>query len=104
MRGGPGYAAFSGAMSAKRMLAQSMSRELSPKGIHVAHFIIDGVIDTPFHATDASPIPRAKYHQLSANNGLIDPNAIAEALVAVAKQPRSGWTFEMDLRPWSEQW
>ena len=104
LRGGAGFASFSSAMAAKRMLAQSMARELGPKGIHVAHVIVDGAIDTPFHASEASPIPREVYHRRKANDGIIDPDAIAAAFVQLAQQPRSAWTFELDLRPWDESW
>jgi NAD(P)-dependent dehydrogenase (short-subunit alcohol dehydrogenase family) len=104
IRGAANFAAFSGAMSAKRTLAQSMARELGPLGIHVAHVIVDGIIDTPFHATDASPVPRPRYKQLAANDGIIDPDGIADAFLALVHQKKSAWTFEMDLRPWSETW
>ena len=104
LRGASGFAAFSGGMAAKRMLAQAMSRELAPQGIHVAHVIVDGVIDTPFHATDRSPVPRDKYAQLAANEGIMDPDAIADSFVVLANQKRSAWTFELDLRPWTESW
>ena len=103
-RGAAGFAAFSGAMAAKRMLAQSMSRELAPQGIHVAHVVVDGVIDTPFHASDRSPVPRDRYAELVSSDGLIDPDAIGAAFVMLANQPRSAWTFELDLRPWCEKW
>lgn len=104
LRGGAGFAAFSGAMAAKRMLAQSMARELGPRGIHVAHVVVDGAIDTPFHATDRSPIPRDVYKRKKASDGIIDPAAIAAEFVRLANQPRSAWTFELDLRPWDEKW
>lgn len=104
VRGNSGFAAFAGAMAAKRMLAQSMAREFGPQGIHVAHVIVDGIIDTPFHASDASPVPRSSWKTMKESEGLVDPHAIAQAFVGLAKQPRSTWTFELDLRPWSETW
>ena len=104
LRGNANFSAFASAMSAKRMLAQSMAKEFGPKGIHVAHVIVDGVINTPFHATDASPIPRELWKKLSSNNGVIQPENIANAFVYLSKQPKDAWTFEMDLRPWNERW
>ena len=104
VRGAANFAAFSGGMAAKRTLAQAMARELGPRGIHVCHVIVDGIIDTPFHATDASPVPRDRYKVLSESEGIIDPDGIADAFVALVNQKKSAWTFEMDLRPWSESW
>ena len=104
LRGNANFSAFASAMSAKRMLAQSMSKEFGPQGIHVAHVIVDGIINTPFHSTDASPVPRDVWKARSKNNGLIKPESIAQAFVYLSKQPRDAWTFEMDLRPWNERW
>ena len=91
-------------LGAKRQLAQSMSRELGPKGLHIAHIIVDGIIETPFHASDASPVPRDVWHRRLPNDGIIDPENIAEAFLFLSKQKKNAWTFEMDLRPWDEQW
>jgi len=99
MRGGSGFAAFAGAKHALRALAQSMARELGPKGIHVAHSIIDGAIDTAWIHEN---FPRAA--ELKPQDGLLDPDAIAEAYWQVHVQPRSAWTHEFDLRPWIETW
>ena len=104
LRGKANFSAFASAMSAKRMLAQSMTKEFGPKGIHVAHVIVDGVINTPFHATDASPVPRDVWNTLSNNDGIIQPENIANAFVYLSKQSKDAWTFEMDLRPWNERW
>lgn len=99
LRGGAGFAAFAGAKHALRALAQSMARELGPKNIHVAHVVIDGAIDTAF-IRDTFP----ERYAMKAEDGILDPNAIAETYWAVHTQPRSAWTFEMDLRPWQEKW
>lgn len=99
LRGGSGYAAFAGAKFALRALAQSMARELGPKGIHVAHSIIDGPIDTAFIRERHPDFDAAK-----ANDRLLSPQAIADAYVMLHKQPRSAWTHELDLRPWGESW
>ena len=85
MRGGAGFAAFAGGKFALRALAQSMARELGPKGIHVAHVVIDGQIGRDKDARQ------------------LDPDAIAEAYHALHVQPRSAWTHELDLRPWAER-
>lgn len=99
LRGGTGYAAFSGAKGALRMLAQAMARELGPQGIHVAHSIIDGPINTDFIRERHPDFDAAKAADL-----LLSPAAIAEAYVMLHKQPRSAWTQELDLRPWGEKW
>ena len=74
---------------ALRGMAQSMARELAPKGIHVAHFVIDGAIR-----------PRGR---ADANDSTLDPDAIAQTYLDVLKQPRSAWTWEVELRPWVER-
>ena len=99
LRGGAGFAAFAGAKHALRALAQSMARELGPKGIHVAHTVIDGAIDTAF-IRDTFP----ERYALKAQDGIVDPEAIAEAYWMLHNQPRSAWTHELDLRPWMEKW
>jgi NAD(P)-dependent dehydrogenase (short-subunit alcohol dehydrogenase family) len=99
VRGGKGFAAFAGAKHAVRALAQSMARELGPEGLHVAHAIIDGPIDTAF-IRDNFPDAYAR----KAADGLLEPDAIAEAYWNVHRQPRTAWTHELDLRPWSEVW
>ena len=68
-------------LGAKRQLAQSMSRELGPKGLHIAHIIVDGIIETPFHASDASPVPRDVWHRRLPNDGIIDPADTREVLI-----------------------
>jgi NAD(P)-dependent dehydrogenase (short-subunit alcohol dehydrogenase family) len=77
---------------ALRGLAQSLARELSPQGIHVAHFVIDGGIRGPGHRDDpARP------------DALLEPDAIALSYWNVLRQPRSAWTWEIELRPWVER-
>ncbi len=97
LRGGSGFCAFAGAKFALRALAQSMARELGPKGLHVAHLVIDGAIDTEFIAKN---FPE-RYAQ-KAVDGILDPEAIAAAYWTLHQQPRSAWTQELDLRPWIE--
>jgi NAD(P)-dependent dehydrogenase (short-subunit alcohol dehydrogenase family) len=99
VRGGAGFAAFAGAKHALRALAQSMARELGPKNVHVAHVIVDGAIDTAF-IRETMPETYAR----KAEDGILDPEHVAEAYWYLHSQPRDAWTFELDLRPWSEQW
>jgi NAD(P)-dependent dehydrogenase (short-subunit alcohol dehydrogenase family) len=99
LRGGSGFAAFSGAKAALRMLAQSMARELGPQGIHVAHGVIDGAIDTDFIKGRHPDFDNAKAQEL-----ILSPAAIAANYVMLHKQPKSAWTHELDLRPWGEKW
>ncbi|UCE32277.1 MAG: short-chain dehydrogenase, partial [Burkholderiales bacterium] len=82
-----------------RALAQSMARELGPQGIHVAHVVIDGAIDTQFIAQNFPD-----RYALRDRDGILDPDAIAENYWRLHVQPRSTWTHEMDLRPWIEPW
>ena len=97
LRGGAGFSAFAGAKFALRALAQSMARELGPKGIHVAHPIIDGAIDTAF-IRDTFP----ERYKLKEQDGILQPDHIAEAYWQLHVQPRDAWTHELDLRPWME--
>jgi NAD(P)-dependent dehydrogenase (short-subunit alcohol dehydrogenase family) len=99
VRGAAGFSAFAGAKHALRALAQSMARELGPKGIHVAHTIIDGAIDTQFIAEN---FPQR--YALKDQDGILNPEHIAESYWQLHRQPRSAWTQEMDLRPWMETW
>ena len=99
VRGSANFAAFAGAKHALRALAQSMARELGPRGIHVAHVVIDGAIDTEFIRTAFPETYARKDH-----GGILDPAHIAEHFWMLHTQPRDTWTFELDLRPWTETW
>ena len=99
MRGAAGFSAFAGAKHALRALAQSMARELGPQGIHIAHVVIDGAIDTPWI--------RETFPEMVASkpaHGLLNPKEIAENYFMLHNQPKSAWTFELDLRPSVEKW
>ena len=76
---------------ALRGLAQSMARELAPKNIHVAHFVIDGAVHGAGYAAVETP------------DSQLDPDAIALTYWQVSQQPRSAWTWEVELRPWVEK-
>lgn len=99
VRGGKGFSAFAGAKFALRALAQSMARELGPQGIHVAHSIIDGAIDTAW-IRENFPDRAA----LDDQGGILKPDHIADAYWQIHMQPRTAWTHELDLRPWMETW
>jgi NAD(P)-dependent dehydrogenase (short-subunit alcohol dehydrogenase family) len=99
VRGGSGFSSFAGAKHALRALAQSLARELGPKGVHVAHIVIDGAIDGAFIR---GLVPDAA--EKRAREEILVPDAIAKNYVWLYRQERSAWTFEMDLRPWTEVW
>jgi short-subunit dehydrogenase len=98
LRGSANFGAFSGAKMALRALAQSMARELGPRGIHVAHTVIDGAIDTEFIRSNFP-----ERYALKAEDGILNPEHIADAYWMLHAQPRDAWTHELDLRPWSEK-
>ena len=97
VRGRDGFAAFAAAKHGVRALAQSMARELGPRGIHVAHTIIDGAIDTAWIAEN---FPQR--YALKDQDGILNPDHIADAYWMLHAQPRDAWTHELDLRPWME--
>jgi len=99
LRGREGFSAFAGAKHALRALAQSMARELGPQGIHIAHIICDGSIDGAF---TRERMPDAD--ERLARGEILDPDEIARNYVWLHNQGRSAWTFEIDLRPWTETW
>jgi len=98
LRGSANFAAFSGAKMALRALAQSMARELGPRGLHVAHVVIDGAIDTAF-IRDNFP----ERYALKGQQGILNPEHIADSYWMLHCQPRDAWTHELDLRPWLEK-
>jgi short-subunit dehydrogenase len=98
LRGAANFAAFAGAKHALRALAQSMARELGPRGVHVAHVVVDGAIDTAF-IRDNFP----ERYALKGQDGILNPEHIADQYWMLHRQPRDAWTFELDLRPWMEK-
>jgi NAD(P)-dependent dehydrogenase (short-subunit alcohol dehydrogenase family) len=103
LRGGAGFAAFASAKAGLRAVAQSLAREFGPQGLHVAHLVIDGGVDSP-------AIHRRRLARLGPDGpppepgSLIALDTIAEAYWTLHTQPRDGWTFEMDIRPSVETW
>jgi NAD(P)-dependent dehydrogenase (short-subunit alcohol dehydrogenase family) len=99
LRGNPNFAAFAAAKGGLRFMAQSMARELGPKGIHVATVLLDGAIDSPMMWREH----RDRMEKLG-TDGAIQPDAVADAYWQLHSQPRNAWTFELDLRPWTQTW
>ncbi|KAK8078123.1 oxidoreductase [Apiospora saccharicola] len=95
MRGAANCSGFAAGMTARRAIGQSLAREFGPKGVHVAHTVIDGVID----------IPKTKAYNVNGGveDGKLDPDAIAESYWHLHTQPRSAFTQELDLRPYVEK-
>jgi NAD(P)-dependent dehydrogenase (short-subunit alcohol dehydrogenase family) len=91
VKGYPRSSAFAMGKFALRGLAQSAARELAPQGIHVAHFVIDGGVRSA-----TRPVPADK------PDSLLDPDAIAQSYLDILRQPRSAWSWEIELRPWVE--
>ncbi len=94
-KGGARFAGFASAKAAQRSLAESMARLLGPEGIHVAYAVIDGVIDLERTRAMLPDKP---------DEFFMDPSHIAETIFHLSQQPRSAWSFEVDLRPFSEKW
>jgi NAD(P)-dependent dehydrogenase (short-subunit alcohol dehydrogenase family) len=94
-RGGPKTAAFAPAKAAQRSLAESMARSLWPCGIHVALIVIDGVVDLPRTRKSMPDKPDTFF---------LKPDEMAASAVWLAQQPRSAWTFEIEVRPFGENW
>lgn len=94
-RGGARFAAFSSAKGAQKNLAESMARHLWPEGIHVALLVIDGVVDTP-RTRAAMPEKPDEF--------FLDPDDVARTALGVCRQPRSAWSFEVEVRPFGETW
>ena len=95
-RGIPNYALFSPTKAAQRNLAQALARDLAPRGVHIAYFNIDAVIDVPW--------TRDRFHPDKPDEFFIKPVDIAEEVFHVAHQPRSAWSFDVEIRPFGEKW
>lgn len=95
VKGGANFIAFAQAKAALRSVAQSLARQLGPEGVHVSHVVIDGVIDLE-RTRKTMPTQPDEF--------FLQPGGIAEAVFRLTEQPRSAWTFELDLRPFGEKW
>lgn len=96
LRGVARYASFAPTKASQRILAESLARDLGPKGVHVAYFVIDAFIDMPFI--------REHFHPDKPDDFFAKPSAIAEEFYRVAHQDRSAWSFNVELRPFGERW
>lgn len=94
-RGRANFAGFAPTKAAQRILAESMARDLGPKGVHVAYVVIDAVIDVPSARERFKDKP---------DDFFIAPSAIADEVWHVANQPRSSWSFNVEVRPYAEVW
>lgn len=96
LRGIPNTAVFAPTKAAQRILAQSLARDLGPKGVHVAYITIDAAIDTPW--------TRVPFHPDKSDDFFSKPEAIADEVFHVAHQDRSTWAFDLVIRPFAEKW
>ena len=95
-RGIPNYALFSPTKAAQRNLAQALARDLGPRGVHIAYFNIDAVIDVPW--------TRDRFHPDKPEEFFAKPADIADEVFHVVQQPRSAWSFDVEIRPFGEKW
>jgi NAD(P)-dependent dehydrogenase (short-subunit alcohol dehydrogenase family) len=102
LRGGVGYAAFASAKFGLRAVAQAMARELGPNNIHVAHLIIDSGVDTAWVRERRAQIWGRE--ALDNPDLLMPPASVAGAYWQLYQQPKSAWTFELEIRPFGEKW
>jgi len=95
LRGRPRFAGFAPTKAAQRILAESMARDLGPKGVHVAYLVIDAVIDVPW---------ARELHREKPDDFFIKPDAIADEVLHLVRQDRSAWSFNAEVRPYHEVW
>lgn len=101
MRGKPMFAGFSAAKAGLRAMVQSMTREFGPQGVHIAHVLIDGVVDGAIVKELDGGIGRFLLNR-KGKDGALDPDEIAKSFWMLHEQNRSAWSHELDLRPWKE--
>ena len=95
LRGSPDYVGWSPTKAAQRILSESLARDLGPQGVHVAYIVVDAVIDMPYARRRRPQMPDEKYAK---------PIELAETVYTTAHQPRSAWSFYVELRPFGEKW
>ncbi len=105
MRGNQGQHSHAAAMGGRRMLCQTLNAEFAPKGVHVAHVIVDGSVDAPDTLGKMLGPERfaALRSTVGAEDGLIQPEQVAQTYLHLVRQHRSTWTFEVDLRPYCDK-
>ena len=94
-RGRPAFAGFAPTKAAQRILAESLARDLGPKGVHVAYLVIDAAIDVPWQRELQPDKP---------DDFFISPTSIAAEVYHLAHQPRDAWSFRAEVRPFHEPW
>ena len=99
LRGRPNFAHFAAMKAGLRMLAQALAREYGPKGVHIAHIIIDGIVDA-----ERTRARFGDYMDSLGDDGVLSPQAVADTYWHLHNQPRSAWTHELELRPFGETW
>ena len=99
MRGRPNFAHFGSAKAGLRNLAQALAKDYGPRGVHVGHVVVDGVINGEMVRTHFK-----EYLDHLGEDGSMQPDAIADAFWFMHNQPRNTWTFEVDVRPFKETW
>jgi len=102
MRGNAGQHSHAAAMGGRRMLCQTLNAEFAPRGVHVAHVVVDGAVEAP---DTLGKLLGDKYEAFKANKGcegIIDPAVLAETYWHLAHQPRNCWSHELDVRPWQD--
>ena len=99
IRSKPPFTAFAAAKSSERSLAQGLAKEFGPHGVHVAHVIVDGIIDG-----DKVNLRFPDFANSKGEDGKLNIESMAENFLMLHNQKKSTWSFEIDLRPWSESW
>ena len=102
MRGNAGQHSHAAAIGGRRLLCQTLNAEFAPKGIHVAHIVVDASVDAPDTLGKLLGDKFEAYKAMKGEDGVIDPASLAETYWHLAHQPRNCWTFEIDVRPWTD--
>lgn len=102
MRGNAGQHSHAAAIGGRRMLCQTLNAEFAPQGVHIAHVVVDGAVDAPDTLGRLLGQKFEAYKASRGADGVVDPAALAETYWHLAHQPRSCWSFEVDVRPWSD--
>ena len=102
VRGNAGQHSHAAAMGGRRMLCQTLNAEFAPRGIHVAHVIVDGPVDAPDTLGKLLGDKFGAFKQAKGGDGVIDPAALADTYWHLAHQPRNCWSHEVDVRPWTD--
>ncbi|RNJ62257.1 MAG: SDR family NAD(P)-dependent oxidoreductase [Porphyrobacter sp. IPPAS B-1204] len=102
VRGNAGQHSHAAAMGGRRMLCQTLNAEFAPKGVHVAHVVVDGAVDAPDTLGKLLGDKYEAFKTRKGREGIIDPAALAETYWHLAHQPRNCWSHEVDVRPWTD--